>query len=51
MLDQLRKFKLGTRGTDAADTWGRAMQPIVAATLPNEQAMRDVIAHVKTLAP
>lgn len=48
LLAQLKKFKAGVRGTGPGDTTGAQMQPM-AATLPNEQAMRDVIAYIKTL--
>jgi cytochrome c553 len=48
MLTQLKKFKSGVRGTNPKDLTGPAMRAI-AMTLPDEQAMKDVIAHILTL--
>ena len=48
VLTQLKKFKAGIRGTNPADLSGATMRPM-AATLPDEQAMRDVIAHIQGL--
>jgi cytochrome c553 len=48
MFAQLKKFKSGVRGTDAKDLTGPAMRAI-AMTLPDEQAMKDVVAHILTL--
>ncbi len=47
-LNQLNNFKAGVRGTHPKDTRGATMRPM-AATLPDEQAMKDVLAHVATL--
>jgi cytochrome c oxidase subunit 2 len=47
MLNQLRNFKAGARGTDPTDTWGATMR--VNALALSEQAMKDVIAYVYTL--
>ena len=45
----LKKFKRGLRGADAIkDPQGYTMAPIMA-TLPDEQAMKDVIAHIRHL--
>lgn len=49
LLTQLKLFKAGVRG-QPKDTYGLQMQP-VAATLPDDQAMKDVIAYIKSLAP
>lgn len=48
VLTQLKKFKAGIRGANPADLSGATMRPM-AATLPDEQAMRDVIAHIQGL--
>jgi cytochrome c553 len=45
LLSSLQKFKAGIRGTYPTATIMRGM----AATLPDEQAMKDVIAHIMTL--
>jgi cbb3-type cytochrome c oxidase subunit III len=45
MLSSLQKFKAGIRGTYPNAAIMRGM----AATLPDEQAMRDVIAYIQTL--
>ncbi|MFZ5478471.1 MAG: c-type cytochrome [Myxococcota bacterium] len=47
-LDQLKNFKAGVRGAHPKDTRGATMRPM-ASTLPDEQAMKDVLAHVGTL--
>lgn len=47
-LSQLQKFKTGMRGANQDDTYGRQMAPMVAV-LPDEQAMRDVVAYINTL--
>lgn len=48
MLEQLLKFKTKQRGDPAIDPVGGTMQAMVG-TLPDEQAMKDVIAYIKTL--
>lgn len=48
IVHQLTKFKAGIRGTNPADLSGATMRPM-AMTLPDEQAMRDVAAHVQAL--
>lgn len=45
---QLGHFKAGIRGTNPDDKNGQLMRPM-SMTLPDEQAMRDVIAYVTTL--
>lgn len=49
LLMQLRNFKSGARGASPKDVGGAQMRPF-ALTLPDEQAMRDVIAYVAGLA-
>jgi cytochrome c553 len=49
LLTQLVNFRAGVRGAKLGDTSGALMLPM-ANTLPNEQAMRDVIAYITTLA-
>lgn len=47
LLAQLTKFKDGVRGTNPADTAGALMRPM-AMTLADEQAMKNVVAHITT---
>lgn len=47
-LAQLKKFKNGMRGSNRNDIFGQQMAPM-AGTLPDEQAMRDVVAYINTL--
>lgn len=47
LLSQLKKFKSGIRGTNPNDANG-ALMVGMAQTLPDEQAMKDVIAHIMT---
>ena len=49
LLSQLKKLKAGIRGFDPADQPAALMRPMTAL-LPDEQAMRDVIAYIATLA-
>lgn len=48
LLNQLKNFKAGVRGTHPADLHGKQMG-FMARTLQDEQAMRDVIAYINTL--
>ena len=48
LLAQLKKFREGIRGGNLRDLEGAQMRPM-ASTLPDEQAMLDVVAHIKTL--
>jgi len=48
VLSQLQKFKAGIRGANPADLSGATMRPM-AAILPDEQAMKDVISHIQGL--
>ena len=61
MLEQLKKFKSGQRGAEdtskydpteplfMSGTQAMAMRGIVMATIPDEQAMKDVIAYIREL--
>ena len=44
----LKKFKAGIRGTNPLDQSGGLMRPM-AQTLPDEQAIADVVAYITTL--
>lgn len=48
LFTQLDNFKAGRRGAAPGDQTGAMMRPM-AMTLPDEQAMLDVIAHIMTL--
>ena len=45
---QLQHFKLGVRGTNAMDIYAKQMIPM-AATLPDEAAIRNVAAYISSL--
>lgn len=49
LLSSIEKYKKSIRGSLPGDTLGPAMIGMVA-TLPDEQAVRDVIAHIRSLA-
>ena len=49
LFAQLEKFRSGVRGADPRDQQGVLMRPM-SLTLADEQAMKDVIAHIMTLA-
>ena len=48
LATQLRKFKSGVRGADPKDPEGRLMRPM-ARSLPDENAIRNVVAYIETL--
>ena len=48
LLAQLKKFKGGLRGTHPEDKSGATMRPM-SMTLADEQAMKNVLAHIGTL--
>jgi cytochrome c553 len=48
LFAQLLKFKAKIRGDGAVDPVGATMQAM-SLTLPDEQAMKDVVAYIKTL--
>ncbi|MBL8950358.1 MAG: c-type cytochrome [Myxococcaceae bacterium] len=50
MLAQLQKFKKGIRGANPNDVTGNTMRAM-SAVLVDEQAMKNVIAHIGTLNP
>ncbi len=47
---QLRNFRAGVRGTDSTDVYGLVMRP-QAESLPDAQAVADVVAYIGTLRP
>jgi cytochrome c553 len=49
MLSSIQRFKSGVRGSNPADANGAVMRGM-AAILQDEQAMKDVIAHITSLA-
>ncbi|MEZ4288813.1 MAG: c-type cytochrome [Polyangiales bacterium] len=48
IVEQLKKFKAGVRGTNEMDVTGSTMRPM-AMTLADEQAMKNVAAYIATL--
>jgi cytochrome c oxidase subunit 2 len=50
MLRQLKKFKEGIRGSNPQDIGGMQMRPM-SMTLADEQAMKDVIAYIRSISP
>lgn len=48
LVTQLGNFRNGLRGADARDTYGAQMRA-VAATLPDDKAISDVVAYIDTL--
>jgi len=48
LVTQLRNYKAGLRGSDHRDTAGAQMRAL-AATLPDPQAIDDVVAYINTL--
>jgi cytochrome c553 len=48
LLAQLKKFKAGIRGANPKDISGGTMRPM-SMTLADEQAMKNVVAHISTL--
>lgn len=48
LVAQLRNYRQGLRGADAKDTYGAQMRAM-AATLPDDQAVADVVAYINTL--
>jgi cytochrome c oxidase subunit 2 len=47
LVSQLKKFKGGVRGAHPLDTTGAQMRPM-ASMLADEQAMKNVVAHIGT---
>ena len=50
LATELRKFRSGVRGTSPKDREGRLMRPMARA-LPDEDAIRNVVAYAETLKP
>ncbi len=48
LLTQLENYRSGARGSDPRDPAGQQMATF-ANTLPNEQALKDVVAYIRTL--
>jgi len=48
LVRQLGKFKAGIRGANPKDAKGATMRPM-AATLTDDQAVKDVVAYIQTL--
>ncbi len=48
MLRQMKNFRAGIRGAHPDDTFGAQMRPM-ALTLPDEQAVQDVVTYIATL--
>ena len=48
VMRQIQNFKAGIRGSDARDATGMQMRPM-AYTLPDDQAILDVLAYIETL--
>jgi cytochrome c oxidase subunit 2 len=48
LVTQLANYQQGLRGADARDIYGAQMQAIVS-TLPDAQAITDVVAYINTL--
>lgn len=49
LMRQLQNFRAGIRGAHEKDTYGQTMASMAHALLPNEQAIKDVVAYIKTL--
>jgi cytochrome c oxidase subunit 2 len=48
LISQIERFKAGVRGSNPQDSFGVLMMNM-ARTLPDEQAVRDVVAYIMTL--
>jgi len=48
LVETLGKYKAGVRGTNPGDIAGMRMRPM-SLILPDEQAMKDVVAYIMTL--
>jgi cytochrome c553 len=48
MFNSIKKFKAGIRGTNPLDVSGSTMRPM-SLTLPDDQAISDVVAYIVTL--
>lgn len=48
LVSQIKKFRTGLRGTHPGDVTGAQMRPM-AMTLPDDQAIVDVVAYIRSL--
>lgn len=48
LVRQLQNYKSGARGSHQDDSYGSTMRAMVA-TLPNDQAIEDVVAYINSL--
>lgn len=48
LVEQLRKYRAGSRGHDPQDTYGTQMRA-AAQTLTDDDAIRDVVSYINTL--
>jgi cytochrome c oxidase subunit 2 len=48
LLSQMEKFRAGVRGANPANPLAAMMAPM-SMVLPDEQALKDVVAHIMTL--
>ena len=49
LIRQLQNFKADIRGVHENDTFGQSMRSMAYMALPDEQAIKDVVAYIKTL--
>jgi cytochrome c553 len=49
LATELRKFNSGVRGANPKDRQGRSMRAVSRGALPNEDAIRNVVAYIGTL--
>lgn len=48
LIRQLENFRSGIRGSNPQDVYGQMMKPM-ALSLPDDQAIEDVVAYIQTL--
>jgi len=51
LATELRKFNSGVRGSNPKDRQGRSMRAVSRGALPDEDAIRNVVAYIGTLEP
>jgi cytochrome c oxidase subunit 2 len=51
LATELRKFNSGVRGSNPKDRLGRSMRAVSRGALPDEDAIRNVVAYIGTLKP
>ncbi|GMR03517.1 MAG: c-type cytochrome [Gammaproteobacteria bacterium] len=49
LIRQLKNFKADIRGAHKNDKYGQSMRSMAFMALPDEQAIKDVVAYIKTL--